>query len=173
MFFKSLLAFAAAVLLSGVVAPAFALNEAEFVKRIVIPACSGDPSTPKPAFCSQLPKFMPGPGIHPVSFKREVEDLLSRQSSQIQMAKRIINIHCSGDPATIPADCFNTHPRTPGRIGGHIPFLESRDERLSGIELAKRNAGGPCVGALRTLGLCRDPPLHLGNGGARPLPIIG
>ncbi|KAK7691585.1 hypothetical protein QCA50_004984 [Cerrena zonata] len=135
MFVKTLFIFVAAVLLSGMIAPALALNDMEIVKRIVLPACSGDSSTPKPAICGQLARLSSiGSGVHPVSLRREVEDL----------ARRYVLLGCNGDPATRPAHC--SQAISTGSLAGH-KFNALRRSALSDVErIAKRIVNLRCSG---------------------------
>lgn len=119
----------ASSVLPALSAPTAADSLLGLAKRIVIPACSGDPNTPKPAFCSQFDhpiNFQPG---GPVSFKRE--------DAAWELAKRIVIPACSGDPNTPkPAFCeqFN-HPTNLG-IPGAVEFKREDNN----YQLAKRFA---------------------------------
>jgi len=55
----------------------------ELAKRILVPECSGDPNTPKPAFCQQLNHPIKFGG--PVAFKRE--EVRSKFAKRVDCAR--------------------------------------------------------------------------------------
>jgi len=104
-------------------APVAADSLLSLAKRIVIPACSGDPNTPKPAFCQQF--------NHPTKFGGPVP--FKREEAAWELAKRIIIPACSGDPST-PKPAFCQQFNHPIKLGGPVEF--KREE--GSAELAKR-----------------------------------